>query len=123
MHNVRRLSFAVLLLGLTSSCGSGSNRQLQSISISVSNNVGQYSFVATGTYNTSPITVTPLPASWYSQDPTGGYQLTTQPFVAPCVVPHGTTVTAMAPVDPHAPSTGSISSTPMVQASAALNCP
>jgi hypothetical protein len=128
MNNIRLLllvvlPLAVLPLWLTSSCGSGStNRQLQSISIAVSPDIGQYSFIATGTYNAPPITVSPLAASWYTIDPSGAYTLTTQPFTA-CSLPHGTTVTAMAPANPNAPSTGSVSSTKMVQANAVLDCP
>jgi len=105
------------------SCGSsGSNRQLQSIAIDGVSNGGQVSSIATGTYNASPTTVTPLPTSWYIQDPSGGYSLTTQPFEVSCGW-NGLTVTAMAPVDPNAPSSGSVSSTKLIVANSKIICP
>jgi len=121
--------FSLLLFlaaSLAVSCGGGgnSNRQLQSITINGVGNCCETSLTATGIYNAAPITVTPLPTSWYVQDPTGGYQLTTQPFVINCDArPPGTTVTALAPADPNAPMSGSISGTTMVTATAPIVCP
>jgi len=123
------LSFFLLFLtaAMTVSCGSGgsssgSNRQLQSIAIHEVSNGGDVSFTATGTYNAPPVTVTPLPASWYIQDPPARYLLTTQPFVVPCLsVAPG--VTAVAPADPNAPTSGSFSSTKMIMATVPINCP
>ncbi|MFZ1132252.1 MAG: hypothetical protein WAN38_15875, partial [Terriglobales bacterium] len=125
MLRVRLFSLRLPLLFvacLISNCGGGNNRRLQSISITGVANAGQVSFVATGTYNTSPITVTPLATSWYVGDPSGGYALTTEPFVVACNVPNPT-VTAMAPADPQAPGSGSVSNTKMVVANAAILCP
>jgi len=115
-----------LAAALAVSCGGGSsssNRQLQSITINGLGNCCETILSATGTYNAPPTTVTPLPTSWYIQDPTGGYQLTTQPFVINCDSrPPGNTVTAVAPVDPNAPASGSISATKMVTATAPITC-
>jgi hypothetical protein len=122
-------SFSLFLLLLAASlalnCGGGSsNRQLQSITINGVGNCCEVALTATGTYSAPPTTVNPLPTSWYIQDPTGGYQLTTQSFVINCDSrPPGNTVTAMAPVDPNAPSSGSISTTKMVTATAPIQCP
>lgn len=116
-----------LIAALTVSCGSGggssgSNRQLQSIAIHGVSNGAAVSFTATGTYNAAPVTATPLPASWYIQDPPDGYVLTTQPFVVSCLsVAPG--VTAVAPADPNAPSSGSFSSTKLITATAPIVCP
>jgi hypothetical protein len=108
----------------TLSCGSsGSARQLQSITINAVSNNGEISFSATGNYNLAPLTVTPLPASWYVIDPSGGYTLTTQPFTTGCNWPHGTMVTVMAAVDPNAPTTGSDSGTKLIVATAPILCP
>jgi hypothetical protein len=122
--SLRPLSFLLLLLiaCLALACGGGSNRRLQSIAISAVANGGQISFVATGTYNASPTTVTPLPVFWYVMDPPTGYTLTAQPFVVSCSLP-GITVTATAPVNPSAPSTGPISSAALVVATAPFLCP
>jgi hypothetical protein len=52
------------------SCGSSSRHQLQSITLSPANADaqqypdGQVQFVVTGSYNTAPLTVAPLPAEW-----------------------------------------------------------
>jgi len=127
MTQLRPLFFALLLLivaCLTLACGSSnnSNRKLQSITINAVANSGQISFVATGSYNAPPMTVTPLPTFWYVMDPPTGYTLTTQPFVVSCSQP-GITVTASAPVNPNAPATGPIQSTTMIVATAPLLCP
>lgn len=119
------LFLLLLAASLAVNCGGGSNnRQLQSIAINAVGNCCEVALTATGTYNAPPTTVTPLPTSWYIQDPTGGYQLTTQPFVIDCAsrLP-GNTVTAVAPVDPDAPASGPISTTKMVTATAPLICP
>jgi hypothetical protein len=64
------ISFGTLTF-LTLACGnSSSQRELQTVSVSPASAdaknypSGQVQFTATGTYNTSPITVTPLEASW-----------------------------------------------------------
>lgn len=129
MHSLRLACATSLLLlaaFLTGSCGSGnpnSNRQLLKISVAPNPDlIAPTSYIATGTYSAPPITVAPLPVFWYSIDPPDGYQLTPTPYVA-CNLPHGSTVTAIAPVNPNAPTSGPIGSTPMVQGSATLSCP
>jgi hypothetical protein len=61
------------------SCGSRAQHQLQSITLSPANADaqqypdGQVQFVVTGYYNTAPLTVAPLPATWgacYQSSPT-----------------------------------------------------
>ena len=122
MCKVRPLPFLILLPFVASLISCGTSRQLQSISISNTVSNGQISFFATGTFSSAPTTVTPLPVNWVFEDPTLGYALTTQPFVLPCKGLVGTTVAAMAPVNPHAPSMGLVSSTKMVVASVPFAC-
>jgi hypothetical protein len=109
---------------LAVSCGS-SSRHLQSITISGVASSGQIQFVATGSFSAAPTTVTPLPVNWSLAETTPGYTLTTQPFVVPCntmgPAPLGP-VTAMAPADPHAPSSGPILTTRMVVATTPVLC-
>lgn len=112
------LSFSLCVIV---SCGT--NRKLQSISISSTGNGSQITFQATGTFNASPTTVTPLPVSWIVQDPTDGYSLSTQPFVYVCGTTGSRSISATAPANPDAPTVGLISSTPMVSASAPIPCP
>lgn len=113
----------VALTAVSLSCGS-STRHLQSISINSTVNGTLISYVATGTYNESPTTVTPLPTNWIISASDSQYNLTTQPFVYDCANtnPVSGPVTAMAPVDPKAPSAGSILTTPMVTQSEPINC-
>ena len=112
------------LAALSLSCGSSGTRHLQSISIRSTVNGTLISYVATGTYNESPTTVTPLPTSWTLALWDGQYDLTTQPYVYNCANtnPVNGPVTAMAPVDPKAPSTGPILTTPMVTQSEPISC-
>lgn len=118
------LLVAVAFVGyLSLSCGSGPSRQLQSISISAVQNGSQITFVATGTYNVAPTTVSPLPVTWYVMDPSGGYSLSPRPYVFVCGSVPATGVTAIAPANPNAPSVGSALSTKMVVGSAPLTCP
>jgi len=106
------LAFACFAL----SCGS--SRRLQSITISPTTNGTQSAFVATGTFSAPPTTVTPLPVNWYVGAVGGQYTLTTQPFSATtgCLDPAVALFFAIAPADPNAPSSGSVSSTNMIQA-------
>jgi hypothetical protein len=59
-----------LAICITLSCGGGGSRQLQSITVSPPSAdarnypQGQVRFIATGHYNSSPATVTPLQANW-----------------------------------------------------------
>lgn len=129
---IARLAFpliAVLALACFAlSCGSG--RRLQSISISQTTNGAQITFVATGTFSAPPTTVTPLPVNWgigpFAPPPPRDldYALTTQPYVFNCTgsgpyLP----VTAFAPSDPNAPTTGSWPWAKMVTGLAAIPCP
>lgn len=108
-------SFSFLLLVMLA-CGS-SNRQLQSLTITptgaIEGNMIQLRFVAAGTFNASPTTVNPLPVSWYvvpqeAEDVNLSYNLTSQPFSLMCQT--GSSVIALAPTDPNAPSSGTIPS-------------
>ncbi len=102
--------FASLLVSASLGCGSGSsNRQLQSIAINGTGMI-QLQFTATGTFNMSPATVSPLPVSWYvvNLTPSGmPYILTSQPFQSEC---QDALLIAVAPADPMAPATGTIPS-------------
>jgi len=124
----RRCAFILLVLvtSLTLGCGSGSdpNRQLQSITINSVVAGQQIQFVATGTFSAAPTTVSPLPVSWSYAPPPGQYTLTTQPFSFNCAQPESPgPIVAMAPVNPNAPSTGSTSSTTMINTSGPIPCP
>ena len=124
----------ILLLPVTSltlACGSGSSRQLQSITITQTANGQQIEFIATGHFSSSPTTVTPIPVEWSVQlmaPPPPQYTLTTQPFVFDCGVAELTSpgpipIVAYAPADPNAPFTGVWSSARMIQASVVITCP
>jgi hypothetical protein len=119
-------AFAVLLSAacLTLACGSSNSRQLQSITIAPVANGEQIQFLATGTFSSAPTTVSPLPVSWSYAPPPGQYSLTTQPFVFNCAQPESPgPVVASAPVNPNAPSSGSMSATSMISQSAGIPCP
>jgi hypothetical protein len=125
---MNRLWPLILLLPvtcLTLACGSVSNRQLQSIAINEVVNGQQIQFVATGTFSAAPITVSPLPVNWSLAPPPRQYTLTTQPFAFHCnnAGPYASPVVAMAPSDPNARSTGSISTTKMITTSDPITCP
>jgi hypothetical protein len=79
------LRLVICLFGLAGagaailSCGSSAQHQLQSITLSPATADaqqypdGQVQFVVTGYYNTAPLTVAPLPATWgacYQSSPT-----------------------------------------------------
>jgi hypothetical protein len=125
-----RLRCASLLLPvtlLTLSCGSGNGRALQSISISQTAVGAHIQFVATGTFSSAPMTVTPLPVDWSNgllapPPPQYTYTLTTQPYVYDCgnANPAMVQVSAYAPTDPNAPMSGT--TTKVVTASATLSC-
>ena len=117
------LLFVVLLLVafLTLGCGSsnsGSGRQLQFMTINATASGDQIQLVATGYFSAPPTTVTPLPVFWFVDLPPGQYTLTTQPYLIDCAVGvlPGPFI-AIAPANPNAPSSGSISATKMVSQS------
>jgi hypothetical protein len=118
----------ILLLSVTSltlACGSSNGRQLRSITIQSVANGQQIQFVATGTFSSSPTTVSPLPVFWSYAPPPGQYTLTTQPFAFQCdfVGSYPSPLIAWAPPDPNAPSSGSLSTATMIRASAQITCP
>lgn len=121
-------SLLLLLAFLTLSCGSSSGRKLQSISVAQTVVGTQVQFVATGTYSAPPTTVTPLPADWMlgiPAPPPGKwtYSLTSQPYVYDCnnLNPlRPGQVTAIAPVDPNAPASGT--TTKVVTGSLGFSC-
>jgi hypothetical protein len=111
------LSSALLLLSITG-CTAGSDRALQSISISPNTGSGAAaSYTATGTFSSPPLSVTPLSVSWLVMgpglDPPGpGYTLTPGAFLAQrCSQVESKSATnyvvvAYAPTNPNAPSSG-----------------
>jgi len=116
----------VILLSV--SCGSGSNRQLQAISISHTAVGTQIQFVATGSFSSAPNTVTPLAVNWSNgllapPPPQYSYSLTIQPYVLDCGANPGVIlqVSAYAPIDPTAAMTGT--TTKVVTAAASFQCP
>ena len=128
-------SYRVLILLLpvtlsTLACGS-SNRQLESINIKATTDVGQVQFTASGTFSAPPTTVAPLPVEWangFLAPPAENvdYTLTTQPYVLSCLgSPPGTEVqvTALAPLNPSAPLSGSLPWAKLVMAHSAIACP
>ena len=129
----RFCAFVVLLsaASLTLACGSSSsNRQLQSIAINSTVSGQQVQFTATGTFSAPPTTVSPLPVGNWGIGPFAPppanvqYTLTTQPFVFDCSGPGPyLPVSALAPADPTAPTTGSLPWAKVVTATAAIPCP
>jgi len=121
----RSWAFITLLSAacLTLACGSGNNRQLQSITINAAVSGEQIEFVATGTFSAPPTTVSPLPVSWSYAPPPGEYNLTTQPFVFNCAQPESPgPIVACAPTDPNAPSSGSLPLAKMTCNSGPIPC-
>jgi hypothetical protein len=137
-----------LAIEVLSGCG-GSNRQLQSLTVSPASATaqsGQAQFTATGQFSAMPMSVSPASVSWWQSRPVVdppsnmfGVGLTSQPFTAQCFGFTGMTITitALAPADPGNLSP-SISSTTFahlvlqhtatqesgfVAATATMNCP
>lgn len=92
MKNSRALLLLRLPLVLAlflQACGNPPTRQLLSVTISPASGVaqgssGQVQFVATGTYNTEPYTVTPLAATWGVQSFPRVIAATSQSGLATC---------------------------------------
>ena len=112
---------SVALLAAFAISGCGSDRQLESISVTPSSvaNVkaaSQVTFTAAGQFNMSPMTANPARVSWRAVgpaiDPAGmnSYSLTDQPFTFTCPAPGMFTVTAYAPTDPNTAADGSVPS-------------
>ena len=132
---IRAVFFGVLVLAVLSllSCGGGSGRMLQSISVSPQIANGQVQYVATGTFSASPTTVTPLPVNWCLKTslvatpgvcgPPGSNNpgITSQGLASCGTSPFSANVTAMAPSDPKLPLNSQ--GVPMVSGTAQLVCP
>lgn len=100
----------ILAIGALAGCG-GSNRQLQSLTVSPASTAaqgGQAQFSATGQFSSMPTSVSPASVSWFQSlpiiDPPSnmfGLGLTSQPFTAQCFGFTGMTITitALAPMD------------------------
>jgi hypothetical protein len=83
------LVFPLFVLSLLSCTNPAATRQLLSVTISPTFGAGQGSpgqvqFVATGTYNTEPYTVTPLEANWGVTSYPQAIATTTQSGLATC---------------------------------------
>lgn len=104
---------ALAFCSILSGCGANT-AMLQSITISPASQSSAAQFVATGTFSDGT-KVSPLPVSWFiivvpDIDPAPGYHLTTSPFSQQCVQGENGSflVTAFAPQNPKAPSSGSM---------------
>jgi hypothetical protein len=121
----------VLATSVMLACGGGDppSRTLQSISITSTANGNQIQFVATGTFSAAPTTVTPLPVDWsngYLSPPGGNlqYALTSKPYAFNCTASgEAIQVTALAPPDPNASASGSMSFSGLIAGHAAAICP
>lgn len=131
---MRKCCGLVFLLALTVAalplidCGSNSSmtnaRQLQNITIHSTVTGTQIEFTASGTFSAAPVTVSPIAVSWSYAPPPPDYTLTAQPFTLSCLNPQSPgPIVAVAPADPNAPVTGSMSSTSMVTATGPIPCP
>ena len=127
MNRFCAVNLLLFVSSLTLACGgSGSSRQLQSITIAQTANGQQIKFVATGNFSSSPVTVTSIPVEWSVQlmaPAPQQYTLTTQPFSFECASSGAVPIIAYAPSDPNAPMAGPWSSAKMVQASTTITCP
>lgn len=111
MKRLCDLLFVVFILAIGALSGCGSNRQLQSLSVSPASTAaqgGQAQFTATGQFSSMPTSVSPASVSWWQSPPVidppsnmFGLGLTTQPVTARCLGFTGPiTITAIAPIDP-----------------------
>ena len=148
MNGLRNLLFLVFIPTVGVLTGCGSNRQLQSLSVSPASTAaqgGQSQFTATGQFSSMPTSVSPASVSWSQSmpvfDPPStmfGLAMTSQPFTAQCFSFTGPiTITAIAPMDPGNlnPSISSTTFTHLVlqhsatqesgfvAATATMNCP
>lgn len=137
MNRPRLAILSVFSVTLVLSCGGGNpNRMLEMISISPSSATaqnGQAQFVATGTFNASPITVTPLPVNWSGPAlPLSSSSVPCTPNGCPGIDSHGLatcgqswtgtfTIAASAPRDPKLPL--GTQNVPMMTGTATLTCP
>jgi len=125
MHKAEVFLLLLVVAPLILSCGSGSGRQLQSITVTQTANGQQIEFVATGHFSSPPTTVTGIPVEWSVQlmaPPPRQYTLTTQPFVFECPASGFDPILAYAPPEANASLTGSWS-TNMIQGGTTPICP
>jgi len=127
----RFLALLLLLFVCVSvlTCGSG-GRHLQSIAISKTTSGMRIAFAATGTFSSSPRTVSPLAVSWsmglLAPPPREyTYKLTAQSFVVDCAALGSgpVVVSAVAPFNPNAPGSGTLPMSDMLSAGASSTCP
>jgi hypothetical protein len=148
MKTFCNLLFVVFVLAVGTLSGCGSNRQLQSLSISpasTNSQAGRAQFTATGQFSSMPTSVSPASVSWWQSPPIidppsamFGLGLTSQSFTAQCSGFSGPiTITALAPADAGNlnPSISSMTFTHLVlqhsaiqesgfvAATATMNCP
>lgn len=114
---LKMLQFISAALLIIFSSGCGNDRQLQSISITPASATAplaaHVTFTAAGQFSMSPMTANSVRVSWLVTGPGidpvsfNNYSLTDQPFTMTCLL--GTfTVTAFAPIDPNASTSGSV---------------
>ena len=108
------------LLPFLSGCGGGGNHQLESITLSPNSATGaSASYIATGNYNSAPMTVKPQSVSWYIMGPgidppPAYYSLAVVPYTGQrcsqfqSKTAETYTVIAVAPIDPKAPNSGAV---------------
>jgi hypothetical protein len=112
---------SLALLAAFAMSGCGSDRQLESISVTPASMTNvkagtQVTFTAAGQFSMSPMTADPARVSWRAAgpgiDPAGmnSYSLTDQPFMLTCPAPGTFIVTAYAPTNPNAATDGSVPS-------------
>jgi hypothetical protein len=127
MNKFWALPLLALASSFTLACGgNGNGRQLQSITVTPTQNGSQFQFVASGTFSQTPTTVNPLPVAWTNglmapPPPTYTYTLSTQPYVFNCASSGEFQVVAYAPPNPDAPTSGSTSR--VIQSVVAFTCP
>ncbi len=122
-------SCCFLLIAISFLISCGSSRRLQSITIAQSGTSPQFQFVATGHFSSAPTTVTPLAVDWVASNVLSpppaqySYNLTSQPYSYNCSKANPQSlgaVTALAPVDPNAPVSGTTKN--VVTATMPLSC-
>jgi hypothetical protein len=136
MNRIRWMISAPILFTavVLTSCGGGSNRVLESISLSpnpATAKNGTVQLVATGTFSSAPVTVSPLPVDW-SQSPCDDLCDIRPALIGPinvnseglatCAVGYSGTasVKAVAPKDPKlAPDTQNV---PVITGTASITC-
>jgi hypothetical protein len=128
-------SASVLTVAMIQGCGASPTRQLVSVTISPSSAQakgypnGEVPFVATGHYNTDPMTVTPLQATWGASVYPAKIATVTQSGLATCTqgISGTTVVEAWVAAPPGTPVCNTIDSAGRpcgaIGAAANLTCP